>query len=216
MGSLPGGYSSTAYWVNNRGDVMGGSENGLIDPLTGLPEQVAVVWKGGQIQDLGTLGGSFSFGNAMNDRDDVVGIATNTVPDPFSYIYQFFGSNNGTQTRAFVWDKRSGMRDLDTLGGPDSWAASINERGQAAGWALVDSTVTRLPEARHSTPSSGKTALWRTLARWEGLPLLWVPFSHRGQEQVSTAAVRSSVRRTWRAIRYTTRFCGRGLGAWLT
>lgn len=113
---------------------MGGSENGLIDALTGLPEQIAVVWKRGQIQDLGTLGGSFSFGNAMNNRDDVVGVALNAVPDPFSYL------GLGTQARAFLWRKGL-MQDLGTLGGPDSWAASINDSGQVAGWALVDSTI---------------------------------------------------------------------------
>ena len=45
LGTLPGGYSSTAYWVNERGLIMGGSENGSIDPITGLPEQVAVRWE---------------------------------------------------------------------------------------------------------------------------------------------------------------------------
>jgi probable HAF family extracellular repeat protein len=133
LGTLPGGYSSTAYWVNERGLIMGDSQNGFIDPITGVPEAIAVLWgKDGEIIDLGTLGGSFSFGNAMNNRGQVVGIAENAVPDPYSYLL-------GTETHAFVW--RDGfMEDLGTLGGPDSWAAAINESGQVAGWAFTNST----------------------------------------------------------------------------
>src|SRR5580704_16751897 len=69
LGALPDGYSSAAYWINETGLIIGGSENGFVDPLTGLPEQVAVLWqKDGVIIDLGTLGGNFSFPNAMNKR----------------------------------------------------------------------------------------------------------------------------------------------------
>ncbi len=141
LGTLPGGYSSTAYWVNEEGLITGESENGFIDPISGLPEQVAVLWeKDGQIIDLGTLGGSFSYPNAMNDRGAVVGIAQNTVPDPYSYL-------GGTETHGFVW--RNGfMEDLGTLGGPDSWGAAINESGQVVGWAFTNSTpnpVTGIP-----------------------------------------------------------------------
>jgi probable HAF family extracellular repeat protein len=134
LGTLPSGYSSTAYGVNEKGLIMGESENGFIDPITGLPEQVAVRWeKDGEIVDLGTLGGSFSFANAMNNRGQVIGLALNTVPDPYSFL------GLGTETHGFVW--RNGfMEDLGTLGGPDSWAAAINEGGQVVGWSYVNST----------------------------------------------------------------------------
>jgi len=134
LGTLPRGHSSLAVWVNDAGLILGGSENGKIDPVTGLPENIAVVWKDGQATSLGTLGGSFSFGNAMNDFGQVVGLALNTIPDPFSFL------GLGTETRAFLWNNGV-MRDLGTLGGPDGWAASINDFGQVAGWAYTNFTV---------------------------------------------------------------------------
>jgi probable HAF family extracellular repeat protein len=142
LGTLPGGYSSTSYWANDRGLIMGASQNGLIDPISGVPDASAVVWeKDGEIIDLGTLGGSFSFGNAMNNRGQVVGLALNTVPDQYSMV------GLGTEAHAFIWQD-SHMEDLGTLGGPDSWAATVNERGQVAGWAFTNSTpnpVTNIP-----------------------------------------------------------------------
>ena len=53
----------------------------------------------------------------------------------------------GTETHAFIW-QNSYMEDLGTLGGPDSWAAALNENGQVAGWAFTNSTpnpVTNIP-----------------------------------------------------------------------
>jgi probable HAF family extracellular repeat protein len=142
LGALPNGFDSTALWINEPGLVMGFADNGLIDPVTGLPEQVAVVWNNGQIKDLGTLGGSFSYGNAMNDQGEVVGFALNAIPDSLSY----FGL--GTQAHAFRW-QHGHMQDLGTLGGPDSWGAFVNERGQIAGWSYTDS----IPNATTGVPT---------------------------------------------------------------
>jgi probable HAF family extracellular repeat protein len=134
LGTLPGGANSMAFWINERGLILGLSETGVIDPLTGVPEQVAVIWKDGQIKSLGTLGGgNFSFPNAMNNDGQVVGLAQNTIPDPFSLL------GLGTQSRAFLWQEGV-MLDLGDLGGPDSWAASINAYGDVAGWSFTDSS----------------------------------------------------------------------------
>ena len=114
LGALPGAFNSIAIWNNNHGVTVGLSQNGLIDPLLGFPAGVAVIWKkDGQIVDLGTFGGYESLAAAINDRGQVVGGATNDVPDIFPGPLGFMG----TQTRAFVW--RNGlMHDIGTLGGP--------------------------------------------------------------------------------------------------
>jgi probable HAF family extracellular repeat protein len=146
---LPGNANGTyADSINSRGRVSGISGNGAIDPLTGFPEMDAVFWKHGKIADLGTLGGNASAAYGINDRDQVVGAALNTVLDPFSsgfpttcciaetYTALFFPS--ATQMHAVLWHDGV-IKDLGTLGGPDSVAWQINERGQIAGQSYVNS-----------------------------------------------------------------------------
>ena len=67
LGALPGGgASSFAACINEPGQIVGLSQNGLIDPLTGAPETIAVLWGGnGEIINLGTLGGNQSFALAV-------------------------------------------------------------------------------------------------------------------------------------------------------
>jgi probable HAF family extracellular repeat protein len=140
LGALPGFNSSFAFWVSNDGHVVGVSENG-IDPLTGFRALEAVLWgKDGSITDLGTLGGNQSNAFAVNNRGQVAGAALNTIPDPYTANF-IIGSSGTTQAHAFRWTKSQGMQDLGTLGGADSAAFYINDRGQIAGYSFTDSTV---------------------------------------------------------------------------
>lgn len=170
------GLSSIAYAINDASQVVGQAQNGAFDPLTGWPETHAVLWQRGQTIaiDLGTLGGTQSIANVINNSGQVVGAALNTTLDPFASIVMtscFFPPYGGcgtfaqtfvffpgtTETHAFVWTKARGMQDLGTLGGPDSAAWIINDSGQIAGESFTSFTP---------NPSSGVPTMD---------PFLWDP-----------------------------------------
>jgi probable HAF family extracellular repeat protein len=134
LGALPGGYNSFANSISRNGLVAGSSENGSIDPLLGVPEVDAVLWKGGEIVNLGVIEGGYeSNAFAINDLGQVAGALLNTIPDPFSPF--------GLQLRAFLW-KNGVMQDLGTLGtGTDAVAYFINARGQVAGTSNTNTVV---------------------------------------------------------------------------
>src|ERR671930_852533 len=68
--------------------------------------------------DLGTLGGSTSYGYAVNDSGQVVG---------YSY------TAGDAEYHAFSWTHAGGMVDLGTLGGTSSIALAVNASGQVVG-----------------------------------------------------------------------------------
>jgi probable HAF family extracellular repeat protein len=133
LGALPGGGSSAASAINGDGWIVGVSQNGDIDPVTGGPLGHAVVWRNGEIADLGTFGGYESFSIDINNAGQVIGVSTaDTVPDPFSFL--------GASIHAFLWQGGK-MQDLGTLGGPDALALSVNARGQVAGVSFTNDTA---------------------------------------------------------------------------
>ena len=135
-----------ALGINNYGEIAGQSSTSEFDPLLGVNQMRAVVWKDGNIEDLGTFGGNESGASSINNRGQVAGFALNDIPDPYSILgYFFLGSQNSTQTRAFIW--RDGvMHDLGTLGGNDAQAfpGYINDRGQVSGISYTNTIPMRL------------------------------------------------------------------------
>jgi probable HAF family extracellular repeat protein len=118
--------------MNAKGEIVGLSENGEVDPLLGFNQSRAVRWKDRQIEDLGSFGGNQNAAFAINDHGQITGNSQNTIPDPFCFL--------GETLRGFLWEKGK-MRDLGTLGtGNCVFPGFINERGQIAGDADTTST----------------------------------------------------------------------------
>jgi probable HAF family extracellular repeat protein len=123
---------------------------------------------------LGTLGGTYSQGTAVNNRGQVTGvsgIADNAAAHAFLYsgkgladlgtlggtdsaandindrgqITGASGSTGGGPSHAFLYSG-GGMSDLGTLGGSLSSGQGINSQGQVTGWSLrYPTSVNALP-----------------------------------------------------------------------
>ena len=114
FGALPVNNNSAAGSINSWGSMTGQSQSDQIDPIVGIPEYRAVLWKNGQIVDLGTLGaGTESLGIYINDAGQVIGFSTiDTTSDPIGFF--------GFPTHTFIWQNGQKL-DIGTLGGADAF-----------------------------------------------------------------------------------------------
>jgi len=149
LGLLPGGCGSLPNAINDRGTIVGSSDNDVFDPQSGLFEiHPDIRKKNGPVQDLGTFGGHFGLSNDVNNNDIVVGGAENEDLDSFNFGGNVLGLPSPTSWRAFAW--RDGvLQNLGTLGGPDSFAFFVNDLDEIDGVSFTSS----IPNPETGMPS---------------------------------------------------------------
>ena len=133
LGLLPGGCGSLPNAINDRGTIVGSSDNDIFDPQTGIFEIHPDMRRNNHIRDLGTFGGHHGLSSGVNNSDIVVGGAENEVPDQFNFGDTVVGGlPSPTTWRAFAWSNGR-LRNLGTLGGPSSFAFFINDLNEING-----------------------------------------------------------------------------------
>ena len=110
--------------LSEKGHVTGYSRGYFTQGQPTKQTDHAFLWRKGVMQDLGTLGGGNSQGQAVNSSGEVVGVSELSTPD--------------RALSAFLYDKKGVMRNLD----PNkewslSFAETINDKGQIAGIAGI-------------------------------------------------------------------------------
>ena len=115
LGTLGGG-QSTAYALNNVGQIVGQS-----DTVNAVPSNPsAFLYQNGKMQDIGKDTSLFNTeAHGINDSGVVVGLG--------------FAATNGTGERGFIWQNGS-VQLLGTLGGISSGALGVNNKGTVIGY----------------------------------------------------------------------------------
>jgi len=127
MSALPtvGGNNGQASAINNRGQIAGYAENGIVDStcppgITNNRVDLPVLWHKGKAQTLPTIGSDpdgVAFG--INNRGQAVGYSGTCTAANYAVVWE-----NGTATA------------LPDLGDPGAIAYAINSHGQIVGQAV--------------------------------------------------------------------------------
>jgi probable HAF family extracellular repeat protein len=159
LGTLGGPSSRVVGGVKNTsGEVAGGSETAIPDPLgetfcstfvAGFSGQSLIclgfMWRNGVMTPLPTLGGnnSFAFGG-VNNRGQIAGFAENAVQDPVCTPPEIL------DFEAVIWGPKEGeiQELLPLVGDSVGIATEVNNHGQAVGaTALCSAFVTGIVHA---------------------------------------------------------------------
>jgi probable HAF family extracellular repeat protein len=135
VGSLAG-WGSIARDINDKGQVVGASTT-TVHAAANLSSPPTVTFHAffddqGAMNDLGTLGGTNSEANFLNDRGQIVGYSDTAD----GAIHAFLNR----------WGR---MTDLGTLGGRNSNAGAINNKGDVVGTAQTSASVSHGYIDRH-------------------------------------------------------------------
>jgi len=124
LGTL-GGTTSLAYGVNHAG---------VVDGVATVPDgnQHAFLWHRGHMTDLGTLGGPNSIAYWVNNSNEASIASDTSTNDPLGEDFCGFGTH--LICLGALWNDGT-MTALRTLGGNNSVAFTLNDRGQIVGAA---------------------------------------------------------------------------------
>lgn len=116
LGVVPGVYGRDDYHRNSK--PLNDLGHVVVQGTTADGEQHAFLWRDGEATDLGTLGGDYSVGYAVNNHDEVVGQSRTA----------------DGELHAFLW-RRGQMTDLGALTGEEghTTATQINDAGDIIG-----------------------------------------------------------------------------------
>jgi probable HAF family extracellular repeat protein len=125
--------ASHAVWVNDIGQVSGWTASTTPDPCsfgTSLAQTKAVMWEFGVLRKLGTLGGTDSYGEFINDRGQISGHSqTSDTPNADTGCPPF---------DPFIWQNGK-MTDINpgNFGGAQGGTNFLDNRGQAVGFGTL-------------------------------------------------------------------------------
>jgi probable HAF family extracellular repeat protein len=129
LGTLGGTYSY-GYGINNAGWVAGGAAT---VSQTGGVAETAFLWHGGQMINLGTLGGPSSEAGGPNLFGESAIFSETSMTDPNGEDFCGFGTH--LQCLGAIWENGT-MTALPTLsGGNNGQAYWLNDEGQVTGFA---------------------------------------------------------------------------------
>ena len=168
IGVLPHGCFSLPNGISRNGFIAGSSDNGIIDPNTGVPEIRADFRANGHMFNLGTFGGTNSLANDVNDHGIAVGGAENKDPDPFNFGGNLLGLPSPTAWQGFLWQGH-GLKKLGTLGGPDSFALIVNQRDEISGISFTNSVVNPTTELPTTAAFFWKNGKMRNIGSFGGV-----------------------------------------------